>query len=33
MEFHIGMGLEPVLVLLVGVEVVEDDVKLKKSGY
>src|ERR1700747_2041955 len=28
MEFHIGMGLEPVLVLLVGVEVVEDDVKL-----
>jgi hypothetical protein len=28
MKFHIGMGLEPVLVLLVGVEVVEDDVKL-----
>ena len=28
MELHIGMGLEPVLILLVGVEVVEDDVKL-----
>ena len=25
---HIGMALEPLLVLLVGVEVVEDDVKL-----
>ena len=28
MKLHIGMGLEPMLVLLVGVEVVEDDVKL-----
>ena len=28
MKCHIGMGLEPILVLLVGVEVVEDDVKL-----
>src|SRR5271155_4137995 len=28
MKFHIGMCLEPILVLLVGVEVVEDDVKL-----
>ena len=28
MKFHIGVGLEPVLVLLVGVEIVEDDVKL-----
>ena len=28
MKFHIGMTLEPVLVLLVGAEVVEDDVKL-----
>ena len=28
MKFHIGMGLKPVLVLLVGIEVVEDDVKL-----
>ena len=28
MKFHIGMGLEPILVLLVSVEVVEDDVKL-----
>jgi len=27
MKLHIGMGLEPVLVLFVGVEVVEDDVK------
>ena len=26
MKLHIGMGLEPMLVLLVGVEVVEDDV-------
>ena len=28
MKLHIGMGLEPMLVLLVGVKVVEDDVKL-----
>ena len=28
MKLHIGMGFEPMLVLLVGVEVVEDDVKL-----
>ena len=28
MKFHIGMCLEPFLVLLVGVEVVENDVKL-----
>jgi len=28
MKLHIGVGLEPVLVLLVGAEVVEDDVKL-----
>jgi hypothetical protein len=28
MKFHVGMCLEPILVLLVGVEVVEDDVKL-----
>ena len=28
MEMHIGMRLEPRLVPLVGVEVVEDDVKL-----
>src|SRR5271156_92277 len=28
MKFHIGMGFEPILVLFVGVEVVEDDVKL-----
>src|ERR1035437_10082971 len=28
MKLHIGVGLEPMLVLLVGVEVVEDDVKL-----
>src|SRR3977135_856459 len=28
MKLHIGMGLEPMLVLFVGVEVVEDDVKL-----
>src|SRR5450432_2891700 len=28
MKFHIGMCLEPILVLLVGVEVVEDNVKL-----
>src|ERR1019366_804069 len=28
MKLHIGMGLEPILVLFVGVEVVEDDVKL-----
>ena len=27
MELHIGMGLEPMLVLLVGAEVVEDDMK------
>jgi hypothetical protein len=27
MQLHIGMGLEPVLILLVGIEVVEDDVK------
>jgi hypothetical protein len=35
MKLHIGMGLEPMLVLLVGVKVVEDDVKLlvrKSSG-
>jgi len=28
MKLHIGMGLEPVLVLLVGAEVIEDDVEL-----
>ena len=28
MELHIGMGPEPMFVLPVGVEVVEDDVKL-----
>ena len=28
MELHVGVLLEPVLVLLVGVEVVQDDVKL-----
>jgi len=28
MKFHIGMSLEPILVILVGVEVAEDDVKL-----
>ena len=28
MKLHIGMGLEPTLVLLVGVEIVEDNVKL-----
>src|SRR5450631_2289203 len=28
MKFHIGMCLEPILILLVGVEVVEDNVKL-----
>ena len=28
MKLHVGVGLEPVLVLLVGVKVVEDDVKL-----
>jgi hypothetical protein len=28
MKCHIGVGVEPILVLLVGVEVVEDDVKL-----
>jgi hypothetical protein len=28
MKLHIGMGLEPMLVLLVGVKVVEDNVKL-----
>ena len=28
MKLHIGVGLEPVLVLFMGVEVVEDDVKL-----
>ena len=28
MKLHIGMGLEPMLVLLVGVKIVEDDVKL-----
>ena len=28
MELHIGMGLEPILILLVGVEIIEDDVKL-----
>jgi hypothetical protein len=28
MELHIRMGFKPVLILLVGVEVVEDDVKL-----
>src|ERR1019366_6964867 len=28
MKFHIRVGLEPVLVLLMGVEIVEDDVKL-----
>ena len=27
-KLHVGVGLEPGLVLLVGVEVVEDDVKL-----
>ncbi|WP_206752589.1 hypothetical protein, partial [Bradyrhizobium yuanmingense] len=27
-SLHIGMGLEPILILLVSVEVVEDDVKL-----
>ena len=28
MKLHVGVGLEPVLVLFMGVEVVEDDVKL-----
>src|SRR5438132_14129597 len=28
MKLHVGVGLEPVLVFLVGVEVVEDDVEL-----
>ena len=28
MKLHLGVGLEPMLILLVGVEVVEDDVKL-----
>jgi hypothetical protein len=28
MEVHVGVGLEPMLVFPVGVEVVEDDVKL-----
>ena len=28
MELHVGVGLEPMFVFLVGVEVVEDDVKL-----
>jgi hypothetical protein len=28
MKVHIGVSLEPVLVLLVGVEIVEDDMKL-----
>src|ERR1700756_4928965 len=28
MKFHIGMGLEPILVLLVGAEIIENDVKL-----
>src|SRR3981081_2087693 len=28
MKLHVGMGLEPLVVHLVGVEVVEDDVKL-----
>jgi hypothetical protein len=35
MKLHIGMGLEPMLVLLVGVKVVEDNVQLafgKSSG-
>ena len=34
MKLHIGMRLEPMLILFVGVEVVEDDVKLavRKSG-
>lgn len=34
MELHIGMGLEPVLILLAGVEVVEDDAKLSaRKGH
>ena len=36
MKLHVGMGLEPLLVLLVGVEVIEDDVKLafrKSRGH
>jgi hypothetical protein len=28
MKLHIGMGLQPMLVLFAGVEVVKDDVKL-----
>jgi hypothetical protein len=28
MKLHVGVGLEPMLVPLVGVEVVEDDVRL-----
>src|SRR6202008_1069936 len=28
MKLHVGVGLEPMFVFLVGVEVVEDDVKL-----
>ena len=28
MKLHVGVGLEPMIVFLVGVEVVEDDVKL-----
>jgi hypothetical protein len=28
MELHVGVGLEPGLVLFVGVEIIEDDVKL-----
>src|SRR5689334_5380206 len=28
MKFHVGMRLEPILVFLVGVEIIEDDVKL-----
>ena len=35
MKLPIGMGLEPMLVLFVGVEIVEDDVKLafRKSSF
>ena len=28
MKLHVGVGLEPMFVFLVGVEVIEDDVKL-----
>jgi len=32
MKLHIGVGLEPIFIFLVGVEIVEDDVKLGGPG-